>query len=59
MEHQNIILEKSIDFSLAIITFCEKLEEGRKYVIAQEFINHLHIFILFTFSHSIAWNITT
>jgi four helix bundle protein len=33
---QNIILNKSIDFSLEIITFCELLEEKRKYVIANQ-----------------------
>ena len=33
---QNIILEKSLDFSVAIIKFCEKLEEQRKYVIAKQ-----------------------
>ena len=33
---QNIILEKSLDFSVAIIKFCEKLEEQRKYVVAKQ-----------------------
>jgi len=36
MEQQNIILEKSLDFSVLLITFCEKLEEQRKYVIAKQ-----------------------
>lgn len=33
---ENVILTKSIDFSLEIITFCELLEEKRKYVIANQ-----------------------
>lgn len=33
---ENVILNKSIDFSLEIITFCELLEEKRKYVIANQ-----------------------
>jgi four helix bundle protein len=33
---ENIILNKSIDFSLDIITFCELLEEKRKYIIANQ-----------------------
>ena len=36
MEKQNVILEKSLDFSVSLITFCEKLEEQRKYVIAKQ-----------------------
>ncbi|GAA4068948.1 four helix bundle protein [Flavobacterium cheonanense] len=35
---ENVILNKSIDFSLEIITFCELLEEKRKYVIANQLI---------------------
>jgi four helix bundle protein len=33
---ENVILNKSIDFNLEIITFCELLEEKRKYVIANQ-----------------------
>ena len=36
MEKQNVILEKSLDFSVTVISFCEKLEEQRKYVIAKQ-----------------------
>ena len=34
MERENIILKKSIEFSLEIIKYCEILEQNRKYVIA-------------------------
>lgn len=33
---ENPVVEKSIDFSLMIIEFCELLEERRKYVIANQ-----------------------
>jgi four helix bundle protein len=33
---ENAVVEKSIDFSLKIIEFCEVLEERRKYVIATQ-----------------------
>lgn len=33
---RNIVVEKSLDFALAIIAFCEILEEERKYVIARQ-----------------------
>ncbi|WGK95288.1 MULTISPECIES: four helix bundle protein [Flavobacterium] len=36
MPPENIILNKSIDFSLDIISYCEILEEKRKYVIANQ-----------------------
>ncbi|MDT0685459.1 four helix bundle protein [Autumnicola psychrophila] len=36
MERKNPILEKSIEFSLVIIEFCEILERKRKYVIANQ-----------------------
>ena len=36
MERKNAILEKSIEFSLVIIEFCEILEGRRKYVIANQ-----------------------
>lgn len=32
----NVIVEKSIEFSLAIISYCEVLEQDRKYVIAKQ-----------------------
>lgn len=33
---ENIILDKTIDFSLSIITFCEELETNKKYIIARQ-----------------------
>jgi four helix bundle protein len=36
MPPENIILNKSIDFSIEIISYCEILEEKRKYVIANQ-----------------------
>jgi four helix bundle protein len=33
---ENIILAKTINFSLSIITFCEDLENEKKYVIAKQ-----------------------
>ena len=36
MPPENIILNKSIDFSLDIISYCEILEEKRKFVIANQ-----------------------
>jgi four helix bundle protein len=35
-DKKNIIVEKSIDFSLAIIDYCEILEQDRKYVISKQ-----------------------
>ena len=35
-DKKNIIVEKSIEFSLAIISYCEILEQDRKYVIAKQ-----------------------
>ena len=32
----NLIVDKTIDFSLAIIAYCEKLEAIKKYVIARQ-----------------------
>lgn len=34
MEKQNVIVEKSLDFSVQIIRFCEQLESVRKFMIA-------------------------
>ncbi len=36
MNGRNVVLEKSIEFALLIIEFCELLEEQRKYVIAKQ-----------------------
>lgn len=36
MEKENIIVSKTIDFSLDIISFCEILEQNRKFVIANQ-----------------------
>jgi len=35
-DKDNIIVNKTIDFSLAIIKYCEALEQDRKYVIARQ-----------------------
>lgn len=35
-DRENVIVIKSVDFSLAIIKYCEVLEQGRKYVIANQ-----------------------
>lgn len=36
MNKRNDILELSFDFALQIISYCEQLEEKRKYVIARQ-----------------------
>ncbi|WP_370519210.1 four helix bundle protein [Flavobacterium sp. Sd200] len=36
MQKENIIVIKTIDFALEIITFCELLEYNRKFVIAKQ-----------------------
>lgn len=36
MEQKNIIVEKSLDFSVEIVKFCELLESKKKYVIAKQ-----------------------
>lgn len=36
MEQKNIIVEKSLDFSVEVVKFCELLEANRKYVIAKQ-----------------------
>lgn len=33
---ENIIVQKSFDFALKLIEYCEQLEESRKYVIARQ-----------------------
>ena len=33
---QNVILEKTIDFSLKIITYCDLLESNKKYIVARQ-----------------------
>ncbi len=35
-DKKNVIVDKSVDFSLAIIRFTEVLEQDRKYVIAKQ-----------------------
>lgn len=35
---ENLILNKTLDFALGVIAFCEELEEKRKYVIARQLI---------------------
>ena len=35
-DKENVIVDKTIDFSLAIIKYCEVLEQGKKYVIARQ-----------------------
>lgn len=35
-DKENIIVNKTLDFSVNLIKFCEKLEEKRKYVIAKQ-----------------------
>lgn len=36
MEQKNVIVEKSLDFGVEIVKFCESLEEKRKYVVAKQ-----------------------
>ncbi len=36
MEQKNIIVEKSLNFSVEIVKFCELLESKRKYVVAKQ-----------------------
>ena len=36
MEQKNVIVEKSLDFGVEIIKFCELLDEKRKYVISKQ-----------------------
>lgn len=35
-ERENIIVTKSIDFAVDIVSFCEVLESNRRYVIANQ-----------------------
>ena len=35
-DKENVIVEKTLEFSLSIIKYCEVLEQGRKYVIAKQ-----------------------
>lgn len=35
-DKDNVIVNKTIDFSVSVITYCEALEEERKYVIARQ-----------------------
>ena len=36
MESRNLIVEKSLDFSIQLIKFCELLEQGRKFIVANQ-----------------------
>ncbi len=36
MKKRNVILEKSIEFALSVMLYCEKLEECKKFVIAKQ-----------------------
>ncbi|MCW3116998.1 MAG: hypothetical protein JWM28_1080 [Chitinophagaceae bacterium] len=36
MEQKNMVLEKSLDFGVNIVKFCELLEEKKKYVVAKQ-----------------------
>jgi four helix bundle protein len=36
MEQKNIIVEKSVEFGLEIVKYCELLDEKKKYVIAKQ-----------------------
>jgi four helix bundle protein len=36
MQQENIIVEKSLDFSVAVIEFCETLDSQKKFVIAKQ-----------------------
>lgn len=35
-DKENVIVNKTIEFSLSIIRYCEDLEQGRKYTIAKQ-----------------------
>lgn len=35
-DRENVIVEKTINFSLAVVKYCEVLEQSRKYVIAKQ-----------------------
>ncbi|MBK8951439.1 MAG: four helix bundle protein, partial [Chitinophagaceae bacterium] len=36
MENRNIVVEKSLDFGVEIVKFCEQLDEKRKYVVSKQ-----------------------
>jgi four helix bundle protein len=36
METKNVVVEKSLNFAVEIVKFCELLEEKRKYVVAKQ-----------------------
>lgn len=36
MEQKNIIVDKSLDFGVEIVKYCELLEDKRKYVVAKQ-----------------------
>jgi four helix bundle protein len=36
MEQRNVIVEKSLDFSIEVVKFCELLEANKRYVVANQ-----------------------
>lgn len=34
MKHKNVVVEKSLDFSVDLIQFCELLEKHKKFILA-------------------------
>lgn len=36
MEHKNVLVEKSLDFSVDLIQFCELLEKNKKFILANQ-----------------------
>lgn len=36
MEKQNVIVDKSLEFSVELIRFCEQLEAGKKFIVARQ-----------------------
>ena len=36
MVRENVVVSRSVDFALEIITFCELLESSRKFVVANQ-----------------------
>lgn len=36
MEQENLVVEKSLDFGVEVIKFCELLDEKKKYVVSKQ-----------------------
>lgn len=36
MESRNVVVEKSLDFAVDVVSFCELLDEHRKYIISKQ-----------------------